>query len=188
MGQDRGRARRDGSDTDHGDATEGGRGRGKHHGHGGRSRRLFDYGELRLLILAMIAQRPRHGYEIIREIKDRFDGRYCPSPGVIYPTLAWLEDMGYVTIVADGSGRKQSQIRPEGAAFLVANRAAADELLIRRLPAARPDHVPRPIEEAMEALKAALRTRLEPDLADADEIAAIAAAIAAAARAIARDR
>lgn len=128
----------------------------------------------------MIAERARHGYEIIKEIEDRFEGRYSPSPGVVYPTLAWLEDMGYVTIEPDSNGRKLSRITPEGEAFLVANRTAADDLLVRELPRGRPDDIPQQIVEAMDGLKAALRQRLEDGLTDDDEIGDIAAAISAA--------
>src|SRR5262245_17752487 len=70
---------------------------GRHHKHG-RGGRLFDYGELRLLILALIAEAPSHGYELIKSIEERFGGSYTPSPGVIYPTLSWLDDMGYAVI------------------------------------------------------------------------------------------
>jgi DNA-binding PadR family transcriptional regulator len=111
-------------------SLENGRGRRDHRGgrHGGR---LFDYGDLRLLLLAMIADKPRHGYEIIKAIEERFGGSYTPSPGVIYPTLSWLVDMGYATAEAEDSGRKSYRITTEGEAFLTANRTAADELLAR---------------------------------------------------------
>jgi DNA-binding PadR family transcriptional regulator len=132
----------------------------RHHGHRRRRHRgrLFDYGELRLLLLAMIAERPRHGYELIKAIEERFGGSYTPSPGVIYPTLAWLDDMGYTRIEAEQGGRKLYRITSEGEAFLVANRAAVDELLAREGPeGAGP--VPTPIIRAMENLKLALRLR-----------------------------
>ncbi|WP_375687697.1 PadR family transcriptional regulator [Pseudooceanicola sp. LIPI14-2-Ac024] len=154
-----------------------------HHRHGrGRGRRPFDYGELRLLILAMIVEKPRHGYELIKEISDRFEGRYTPSPGVIYPTLSWLEDVGYVTIAADGGGRKLSTVTEEGRAFLAANRNAVDEVLSRTFHP-RPD-IPPQIEAAMDALKQALRDRLEA-APSPDAVAAMAAAITDAARAVA---
>ena len=75
------------------EATRGGRG-------GGR-RRMFDGGELRLVILALIAQKPRHGYEVIKALGERVGGEYSPSPGVVYPTLTLLEDMGYAVHVGD---------------------------------------------------------------------------------------
>ena len=62
---------------------------------GGREGRMFDGGELRLVILALIAEKPRYGYEIIKELGERVGGDYSPSPGVVYPTLTMLEEMGY---------------------------------------------------------------------------------------------
>lgn len=160
-----------------------GRGGGRHGGG-----RLFDYGELRLLLLAMIAERPWHGYELIKAIEERFGGSYSPSPGVIYPTLAWLDDMGYAAIEPVESGRKSYRITPEGEAFLVANRAAADELLARVGPV-RPeggDAVPAPMVRAMENLKLALRLRIHRGSIDAAAAEAIAAALDAAAQTVER--
>src|SRR5690606_25340682 len=78
----------------------GGHGRHEHGragmgGRGGR-RRLFDGGELRLVLLKLIGDQPRHGYDLIREIEDKTGGAYAPSPGVIYPTLTLLADMGLI--------------------------------------------------------------------------------------------
>ncbi len=146
----------------------------------GRRKRLFDYGEIRLLILALIAERSRHGYEIIKDIEERFQGRYSPSPGVIYPTLAWLEDMGYATVEPEGGGRKRMRITPEGEAFLTANRAAAEDLLTRAPPGPPPGIAPE-ILAAMDRLKAALRASAG---SGPDRIATIAATIDAAADAI----
>src|SRR5882762_9856235 len=83
---------------------ERGGGRG-HHLRGGRSGRLFDHGELRLVVLCLISERPRHGYEIIKEIEDRVSVNYSPSPGVIYPTLTMLEELGHAN-VAESIGKK----------------------------------------------------------------------------------
>lgn len=165
-----------------------GRGRGPHHGRGGhRGKRLFDYGELRLLILTMIAQEPRHGYELIRAIEEKFGGSYTPSPGVIYPTLSWLDDAGYVAKSEEGS-RKSYRITPEGEAFLVANKTAADEVLSRSVgrQGKGRENAPAPVVRAMENLKLAMRLRLrEGDLA-AETAEKIAAALDAAAQAIER--
>jgi DNA-binding PadR family transcriptional regulator len=154
-------------------------------GGGRRGGRLFDYGELRLLTLSMISQEPSHGYELIKGIEDRMGGGYAPSPGVIYPTLAWLEDMGYATVDAEAGGRKRYRITDEGQAFLTANRTAVDALVARvGQGGGRGDGVPAPILRAMENLKLALRLRLrngplEPAAADT-----IAAALDAAAQAV----
>lgn len=156
---------------------------------GRRGRRLFDYGELRLLILAMIAERPRHGYQIIKAIEDRFAGAYSPSPGVVYPTLAWLEDMGYARIEPEAAGRRLCRITPAGIAFLDDNRAQADELLARRPPAEGEEPcAPAPILRAMENVKFALRLRLRGGGLEEAAIESIAAALDAAARAIEKSR
>lgn len=89
-----------------------------HHGRGGGGRRggrhrLFDYGEMRLLVLSLIGENPTYGYELIKTIEDKFAGSYTPSPGVIYPTLTWLEEAGHIR-PAEQSGRKTYHITPEG--------------------------------------------------------------------------
>ncbi len=163
----------------------------RHHHHGrhrGRGGRLFDYGELRLLLLAMIAERARHGYELIKAIEERMGGSYSPSPGVIYPTLAWLDDMGYTALDAEEAGRKRYRITPEGEAFLVANRAAADDLLARTGPSGPggADPVPAPVVRAMENLKLAVRLRLRRGPLDRTAAESIAAALDAAAQTVER--
>jgi DNA-binding PadR family transcriptional regulator len=135
----------------------------------------------------MIAERPRHGYEVIKAIEERFGGSYTPSPGVIYPTLAWLDDMGYAAIEAEESGRKRYRLTAEGEAFLVANRAAADELLSRLGPeGSGPAPPPAPVVRAMENLKLAMRLRLRRGPVDQAAAESIAAALDAAAQAVER--
>ena len=85
----------------------------------------------------MIAEQPRHGYELMKAIEERMGGGYSPSPGVIYPTLSWLEDMGYARW-RPRPRRKRYRITGEGEAFLAANRAGVDDLLSG---SARPDPV-----------------------------------------------
>jgi len=154
-----------------------------------RGKRLFDYGELRLLLLAMIAEQARHGYELIKAVEERMGGSYSPSPGVIYPTLAWLDDMGYAAIDAEEGGRKRYRITPAGEAFLTANRASADALLARAGRAAAEggrDAVTPSMIRAMENLKLALRLRLRDGPVDPETADRIAAALDDAARAIER--
>jgi len=159
-----------------------------HHGHhrgGRRGSRLFDYGELRLLSLTLIAEQPRHGYELIKIIEERMSGSYTPSPGVIYPTLAWLEDMGYTAAETVDAGRKRFRITPEGEAFLAANRAASDALLARiATQDGAPEGIPAPVARAMENLKTALRLRLRNGPLDADAAKSVATILDAAAQAV----
>lgn len=160
---------------------------GMHHRGGGRGRgggRLFDYGELRLLVLALIAEQPAHGYELIKMIEERFGGAYSPSPGVIYPTLSWLEDEGYAKVEQDGS-RKSYSITPEGEAFLAENRAAADALFERAGGEGRGRGRNIQIMRAMQNLKTALQLRLREGV-DQGIVDDIAAAIDAAAQAISK--
>ena len=136
----------------------------------------------------MIAEQPRHGFELLRTIEERMGGSYSPSPGVIYPTLSWLEDMGYARVEAEG-GRKSYAISEEGKAFLTANRAAIEEMQ-GRMGAGRSngrhERVPAPVIRGMENLKLALRLRLRRGPVDETAAEQIAAALDAAARSIER--
>jgi hypothetical protein len=95
-----------------------------HRGHGGNSRqgRFFEHGDLRLVALQLIAEKPRHGYEIIKAIEEKSGGAYIPSAGAIYPTLTLLQELGQLTVTDEADGRKLHTITDEGAASLVANR------------------------------------------------------------------
>jgi DNA-binding PadR family transcriptional regulator len=159
---------------------------GRGGGRGGLGR-FFAHGDLRLVILALIAEKPRHGYEIIKAIEERVGGAYSPSPGVIYPTLTLLEDLGYVTVTAEDAGsRKSHAITEQGRAFLEANRPALDALLAR-MDAAGEGGGPAPqILRAMENLKLALRLRLARGPLSPAEADAVAAALDAAATAVER--
>jgi DNA-binding PadR family transcriptional regulator len=95
-----------------------------------RARRMLAQGDLRLLALALIAEQPRHGYEIIKVLEDKTGGWYAPSPGVVYPTLTYLEEASYVTAQADGT-KKLYTITDEGRAYLEDNRDFVDALLER---------------------------------------------------------
>lgn len=160
-------------------------GHGGGHG-GGRGRglgRFFAHGDLRLVVLHLIAEKPRHGYEIIKAIEDRVAGAYSPSPGVVYPTLTMLEEIGYVT-VTEAAGKKLHDITDLGRAFLDANRPTLDALLTRMDEVgggARP-RAGMHVFEAMDRLKRALRQQLaRPDVDEAKVAAAVAAIEAAAA-------
>jgi DNA-binding PadR family transcriptional regulator len=120
-------------------AGRGGRGRhgfgfGGRHGFGGgdmvRAGRMLATGDLRLIALALIAEQPRHGYEIIKVLEEKTAGWYSPSPGIVYPTLTYLEEAGYVTAQAEGT-KKLYTITDEGRAYLDQNRDFVDAVLER---------------------------------------------------------
>jgi DNA-binding PadR family transcriptional regulator len=94
---------------------------------GGRGRRMFDAGALRLVVLGLIADEPRHGYDIIKALEARFQGAYSPSPGAIYPMLQMLEEADLVSSVADGNKRLFS-ITEQGRTYLDENRAELDRI------------------------------------------------------------
>jgi DNA-binding PadR family transcriptional regulator len=126
------------------DGERSGAGRGRHrrhgfgfggrHGFGGgdmvRAGRMLATGDLRLIALALIAEQPRHGYEIIKVLEEKTAGWYSPSPGIVYPTLTYLEEAGYVTAQAEGS-KKLYTITDEGRAYLDENRDFVDAVLER---------------------------------------------------------
>ena len=162
-----------------------------HNRHGRQGRRgslgrFFAHGDLRLVILHLIAEKPRHGYEIIKAIEEQVAGAYSPSPGVIYPTLTLLEELGYVTVTTGDGLKKLHEITAEGRAFLDANHRAVDALLARMAETSRAHGggtAPQ-ILRATENLKLALRLRLSRGPLSEEQINAVAAAIDAAATAV----
>jgi DNA-binding PadR family transcriptional regulator len=100
-------------------------------GMGGRAfragRRLAS-GDLQLVLLALLAERPSHGYELIKALEERSGGFYSPSPGMIYPALTWLEEMGYASVTAEGA-KKLYSITDAGREYLKENRDSADAML-----------------------------------------------------------
>jgi DNA-binding PadR family transcriptional regulator len=156
--------------------------RGHFHMRGGRGR-VFDQGDLRLVILRLIAEKPRHGYELIKEIEERLGGSYSPSPGVIYPTLTLLEEMGQASVASGDGGKKFYAITPEGEATLAANKPAV-EAIFARIAAVSAAHGGGPapqILRAMQNLRVALRMRLSRGPLTEAEVTAIAGALDAAA-------
>jgi DNA-binding PadR family transcriptional regulator len=97
---------------------------------GGRGPRVFAPGDLKLMLLALIADQPCHGYDLIRQIEALFDGAYSPSPGVIYPTLTFLEESELIQGDADG-GKKRYRITPAGQQFLTEQAVALDGVKMR---------------------------------------------------------
>jgi len=132
--------------------------RGGRDGHFSR-RGGFGHGGLRLVLLKLISEKPSHGYELIKAVEDRFNGAYSPSPGVIYPTLSWLEDEGFITIAPNEDGRKSATITEAGIAHL-AEKAEQVDQLFAMMDGQRSEHGDyAPLFRAMANLKAALRTR-----------------------------
>ena len=93
-----------------------------------RARRMLAQGDLRLVALALIAKAPRHGYELIKLLEERTADWYSPSPGIIYPTLTYLEEAGYVTASTEGA-KKLYSITDAGREYLRDNREAAEAML-----------------------------------------------------------
>lgn len=144
----------------HGRGLRGGRGGDG----GGRRGRMFDGGELKLVLLGLIGEAPRHGYDLIREIEERTGGAYAPSPGVIYPTLTLLDDMGLIEGVADGS-KKQFAITDAGRAELETKASELKGLMDRlaELGAQRAKTDTGPVSRAMGNLRAVLANRVTAD-------------------------
>jgi len=111
-----------------GGGTGGGPGGGRRGHRGGR---IFEQGDLKYVILQLLEEKPRHGYDIIKELEERFAGTYSPSPGTVYPTLAMLEDMGYARAQTEESGRKIYEITAEGKAYLEENRGTVTDIFDR---------------------------------------------------------
>jgi DNA-binding PadR family transcriptional regulator len=104
---------------------------GGHHGGGPfRGGRMFGQGDLRYIVLQLLAEKPRHGYDVIKELEERFGGAYSPSPGTVYPTLAMLEDLGYA-VARTEDGKKIYEITDAGRRYLADHRNAVDELFDR---------------------------------------------------------
>ena len=134
-------------------------------GRRGRRSRMFGSGELRLVLLKLIADQPRHGYDLIREIEEITGGEYAPSPGVVYPTLTLLQDMGFIEEAAGEGQRKAFQITDEGRAHLDERKVAADELLerLKEHGSRRRRHHRPELGRAVGNLMTALRNRIAHD-------------------------
>ena len=128
-GEGRGRRSWTGFDADF-SAFFGGFGGPKRRGPFGGGR-MFEQGDLKLVILNLLDEKPRHGYEIIKDLEERSGGRYTPSAGAVYPTLTMLEDLGYAVATPEEGGKKVYAITDAGRAHLAENRPIVDELFDR---------------------------------------------------------
>ena len=131
-------------------------------------------GDLQLVVLALLAEAPRHGYELIKALEERSSGFYSPSPGMIYPALTYLEELGYATVEAEGA-KKLYRITESGKAHLEENKESAEAMLVQlawigkrmeRMRAAFAEEGDEPstgtaaeLREARHALRAAVRER-----------------------------
>ena len=165
-----------------------GRDEGAEPGYGRARRRLFDGEELRLLLLSLIGEEKRHGYELIKAIEDMTGGGYAPSPGMVYPTLAMMAEMGAIAETDDAGARRSFAITDAGRAELERN-AATVKALRERLQglaeqSGRTDSTP--VRRAMHNLGIVLRTRLGQDGVSRDTLLEATALIDEAARKIER--
>ena len=155
---------------------------------GRRARRMFEGGELRLVLLKLIADEPRHGYNLIRAIEELTGSEYAPSPGVVYPTLTLLQDMGLIEEAPGKAARKPFQVTDEGRAHL-AERDEEVTALFERLTDLKPreEHTAGPaIGRAVRNLMTALRHRVGRDGLDDELLHEIAAILDEAAQRIER--
>src|SRR5215210_5919841 len=170
----------------HFDLGEGAEGWGSRRGR--RSRRMFESGELRLVLLKLIADEPRHGYDLIRAIEELTGGEYAPSPGVVYPTLTLLQDMGHIDEAPGKGPRKPFQVTDEGRKELE-ERAEEVEALLERLTDLKPraEHSAGPaIGRAVKNLMTALSHRIGRDGLDDELLHEIASILDEAAQRIER--
>jgi DNA-binding PadR family transcriptional regulator len=155
---------------------------------GRRARRMFESGELRLVLLKLIADEPRHGYDLIRAVEDLTGGEYAPSPGVVYPTLTLLQDMGLIEEAAGEGPRKSFQVTAEGRKH-VEERNEEVDALFERLEDLKPrsEQMAGPaIGRAVKNLMTALSHRISRDGLDEELLHEIAGVLDEAAQRIER--
>jgi DNA-binding PadR family transcriptional regulator len=173
-------------------------GRGRHSGFGGGRRgrfergfggreRLFDAGDLKLVILKLLAEEPSYGYQLMKKMEQRLSGGYTPSPGVIYPTLTLLEEEGLASVWTSADNKKVYTVTDAGLEYLKTNQERVDELFSRLDEAGKGFERGRSPEimKAFMNLRAAVVARVSRgESATAEQIGKIAEAINAAAKAI----
>lgn len=161
--------------------------RGERGGRGGG--RLFSHGGLRLVLLHLIAQQPRHGYELIKAIEESVNGTYSPSAGVVYPTLTLLEEMGYIRVQESTgeSQRKSYEITDTGREYLAENEDSVTELLARLATRReRSEDMPPQVMRALHNFKYAVHLRLGGESLTTEQANAFAAILDAAAQQLER--
>ena len=162
---------------------------GEDSGHPGRGRRrVFDSAELRLVLLKLLKDQPRHGYDLIRAVEELTAGAYSPSPGVVYPTLTLLADMGHIAEEASEGSRKTYAITPDGTAFLDERKAEVEALMARltEMASVRERVDATSIRRAMGNLRTVLMNRLGGEDASPETLHAVTAILDEAAQKIER--
>lgn len=140
---------------------------GDGHDRRGKLRRLFDHGDLRIVMLALLAKKPSHGYELIKAIEEATSGLYVPSPGVIYPTLTLLEEQDLVDAVVAEKGRKRYQITEAGQEYLQQNNHIAEQIFARLAQKSdrRPENLAEGILQPMHQFRSLMReAMMNPDI------------------------
>ena len=153
---------------------------------GGGRERHFDNGELRFVILQLIADKPSYGYEIIKAIEERLSGAYAPSPGVVYPTLTMLEEEGYATVSSTEGSKKLYAATERGVEYLKENKVVTKAIFGRMEHAGKVFGRGRSpqIMRAIMNLRYALKIRTERGNLSPEQTRKVAEAIDAAARVI----
>ena len=155
-------------------------------GFGGGRERLFDAGDLKLVILKLLSEQPSYGYQLIKTMEEQLAGGYAPSPGVIYPTLTLLEEEGLAAVATSESNKKVYSLTPEGQQFLETNKARVSQIFERL--EAQGDRFQRgrspEIMKAFMDLRGAVMARVARGTLTPDQVTRIAEAIHGAAKAI----
>jgi len=154
-------------------------------GFGGRER-LFDAGDLKLVIVKLLSEEPSYGYQLMKRMEERLSGGYTPSAGVIYPTLTLLEEEGLASVSISDENKKVYTATPAGLEYLKANKERIDELFARLDEAGKGFERGRSPEivRAFMELRGAVMTRLSRQNVTAEQVRKIADAIDAATKAI----
>jgi DNA-binding PadR family transcriptional regulator len=157
-------------------------------GRRGRGRRVFDASELQLVLLKLLSDQPRHGYDLIRAIEELTGGAYSPSPGVVYPTLTLLSEMGHIREDQSEGSRKTYAVTPDGQAFLDARKTEVTALMARlaEMASERARFDNAPVRRAMMNLRAVLMHRLGEEAVKPETLHAVTAIIDDAAQRIER--
>jgi len=160
--------------------------RGMFRGRMGGGGRMFEQGALRLVILRLIADGPRHGYELIKEIEEHFGGAYSPSPGVIYPTLTLLEEQDLIRQEPEEGGKKRYAITEDGRKLLAENAHEVEALFARMAEAGAGGAGRAQLFRAMHNVRTALRLRLGRGRLSEEELRRVVAVLDSAAQEIER--